>query len=81
MFYVDGLVHEWVPHGILSGTVYNQFLNVHKQNVFINISTLKYIYTVSDFVCYRIGEAVLFTGNLKHILLSNQMEWATKIKN
>lgn len=68
MFYVDGLVHEWVPHGILSGTVYNQFLNVHKQNVFINISILKYIYTVSDCVCYRIGEAVLFTGNLKHIL-------------
>lgn len=80
MFYVDGLVHEWVPHGILSGTVYNQFLNVHKQNVFINISTLKYIYAVSDFVCYRIGEASCFIyRKLKHILLSNQMEWATKI--
>lgn len=80
MFYVDGLVHEWVPHGVLSGTVYNQFSNVHIQNVFINISTFdKYIHAVSDFVCYRIGEAVLFTGNLKHILLSNQMEWATKI--
>lgn len=57
MFYVDGLVHEWVPHRILSGTVYNQFLNVHIQNVFINISTFKYIHAVSDFVCYRIGEA------------------------
>lgn len=65
MFYVDGLVHEWLPHGILSGTVYNQFSNMHIQNVFINISTFKYIYMQSQILCaIELGRlAVLFTRN------------------
>lgn len=44
------------------------------QNVLnINISTFKYIHAVSDFVCYRIGEAVLFTGNRN--IFCYQIKW------
>lgn len=70
MFYVDGLVHEWVPHRILSGTVYNQFSNVHVKNVLIKVSTFQvHLYMQSQVLCaIELGRMFNLTI-IKHILM------------
>lgn len=52
------MLMAWYMSGYHTGYYQVQFSNVHTQNVFINISTFKYIHAVSDFVCYRIGKAL-----------------------